>query len=192
MAVTGSNYSISYLPLAGGALTSAAILSWNSDLLLGRVGAASLRLGAVDAASPVAQTISVQNVVTATSNTAGVALTIQGSQGTGTGAGGAIILQTAPAGTTGSTVNALATAFTVYGSGDVGIGTGSAIATSATVGFLLIPTCAGTPTGVAANAGTGKAALIYDTTNGQLWISVSGSSWKQPKTPAGAATVTWQ
>lgn len=175
-------------------LGSAAQLLWSTDLILARSAAASLRLGAaaVDT-GPVAQTISVQNVLTGgTNNVAGAALTIAGSQGKGTGAGGAIILQTAPAGTSGNTPNALATAFTVYGNGDVGVGTGSAIATSATVGFLLIPTCAGTPTGVAANAGTGKAALIYDTSAGQLWISVSGSSWKQPKTPAGAAIVSWQ
>lgn len=173
-------------------LGSSAQLLWSTDLILGRAGAANLRLGAVDAAAPVAQTISVQNVVTATSNTVGAALTIKGSQGTGTGVGGSVIIQTAPAGSTGSTPNALATALTVYGSGDVGIGTGSAIATTATSGFLLIPTCAGTPTGAPPNAGTGKAALIFDTSASQLWISVSGASWKQPKTPAAAALITWQ
>lgn len=175
-------------------LATAAQLLWSTDLLLGRAAAANLRHGAaaVDT-GPVAQTISVQNTLTGgTSNVAGAALTITGSQGKGTGIGGAIILQVAPAGTTGTTVNPLATALTIYGSGDVGIGTGSAIATTAVVGFLLIPTCAGTPTGVATNAGTGKAALIFDTTNSQLWVSVSGSSWKQPKTPAAAALITWQ
>lgn len=83
------------------------------DLFLERVGAANLRHGGADAAAPVAQTISVQNVITGTSNTAGGSFTIAGSQGTGTGAGGSIILQVAPAGTTGTSVNALATALTI-------------------------------------------------------------------------------
>jgi hypothetical protein len=70
----------------------------------------------------------------------------------------------------------------------VTIGNG-AIATTATDGFLYIPTCAGTPTGTP-TAQAGEVALIYDTTNHQFWIY--DGAWKQPKTPAGAATVTWQ
>lgn len=175
-------------------LGTSAQLLWSTDLIVTRAGAANIRLGAaaVDT-GPVAQTISVQNTLAGgTSNIAGANLTIAGSQGKGTGVGGNILLQTAPAGSTGTTVNALATALTVYGTGDVGIGTGSAIATSATAGFLLIPTCAGTPTGAPPNAGAGKAAIIYDTSANQLWISVSGASWKQPKTPAATAIITWQ
>lgn len=87
--------------------------SGTHDLFLERLGAASLRLGTVDAAAPVAQTISVQGVVAGTSNTAGVALTIKGSRGTGTGAGGSLIFQVAPAGSTGTAQNALATALTI-------------------------------------------------------------------------------
>lgn len=83
------------------------------DLFLERLGAGSLRHGAPDAAAPVAQTISVQNVVAGTSNTAGANTTLKGSQGTGTGAGGSIIFQVAPAGSTGTSQNALATALTI-------------------------------------------------------------------------------
>lgn len=83
------------------------------DLFLERAAAAKLRLGGIDAAAPVAQTLSVQNVVTGTSNTAGANLTITGSVGTGTGVGGSIILQVAPAGSTGTAQNALATALTI-------------------------------------------------------------------------------
>ena len=85
----------------------------SADLFLTRKAAASLQLGAADAAAPVAQTLSVQSVVAGTTNVAGVNLTITGSQGTGTGAGGSIIFQVAPAGSTGSTQNALATALTI-------------------------------------------------------------------------------
>lgn len=83
------------------------------DLFLERAGAATLRLGNVDGAAPVAQTISVQNVVAGTTNTAGAAFTHAGSQGTGTGAGGSLVFQVAPAGSTGSSQNALATALTI-------------------------------------------------------------------------------
>jgi hypothetical protein len=64
----------------------------SNDVTIGRRTGANLRLGAADAAAPVAQTLSVQSVVAGTTNTAGTALTITGSQGTGTGAGGSIIL----------------------------------------------------------------------------------------------------
>lgn len=83
------------------------------DLFLERAGAAQLRLGAPDAAAPVAQVLSVQNVVTGTSNTVGPNLTIEGSQGTGTGAGGSIVFFVAPAGTTGTSQNALSATLTL-------------------------------------------------------------------------------
>lgn len=97
------------------------------DTYLTRVAAANWRFGNNDAASPVAQTISVQNVVGGTSNTAGTALTISGSRGTGTGLGGDIIFNTAPASTTGSTQNTLVTAVTIKDSGNVGIGTNAPV-----------------------------------------------------------------
>jgi hypothetical protein len=97
------------------------------DTILTRRGAANLRFGAADAAAPVAQTLSVQSVVAGTSNIAGANLTITGSQGTGTGAGGSIIFQVAPAGSSGTAQNALATfleatsarAFNLYNTTDV-------------------------------------------------------------------------
>lgn len=58
------------------------------------------------------------------------------------------------------------------------VGAESANATTATAGFLYIPTCAGTPTGVP-RAITGKVAMVFDTTNNELyvydggWISVA-------------------
>lgn len=70
-----------------------ALLSINGDSFLGRAGAANWRHGQADAAAPVAQTISVQNVVAGTTNTAGVNLTLNGSLGTGNVASGALIFQ---------------------------------------------------------------------------------------------------
>ena len=106
---------------------SAIRLEWGSaginspDLFLTRRGAANLRFGNVDAAAPVAQTLSVQSVVAGTSNTAGANLTITGSQSTGTGTGGSIIFQVAPAGSAGTAQNALVNVLTIAPTGVVTI-----------------------------------------------------------------------
>ena len=86
-----------------------------ADLILTRKGAANLRFGAADAASPVAQTLSVQSVVAgATTNTPGADFTINGSQGIGSGVGGSIIFKVAPAGTAANPAqNTLADALTI-------------------------------------------------------------------------------
>lgn len=60
----------------------------------------------------------------------------------------------------------------------------SALSTTATDGFLYIPTCAGTPTGVP-TAQTGTVAMVFDTTNNKLYIYDGG--WLGGTTP-GAFT----
>lgn len=145
------------------------------DLIVTRRAAANLRLGAVDAAAPVAQTLSVQSVVAGTSNTAGANLTITGSQGTGTGAGGSIIFQVAPAGSSGTAQNALSTALTISSAGNVFIGN-AAIATNATDGFLYVPSCAGAPSGTPTTV-TGRIPIVVDSTNNKLYF-YSGGAWR--------------
>ena len=67
-------------------------------------------------------TISAGNTTAGTTNNiAGGALTFQGGQGKGSGAGGDIIFQTANAGSSGSTLNSLSTALTISDDGNVGI-----------------------------------------------------------------------
>ena len=61
---------------------------------------------------------------------AGTDTTIKGGAGTGTGAGGSIVFQTADGGSTGSSVNAHATAMTITDDGSVGVGTTSTVAQS--------------------------------------------------------------
>jgi hypothetical protein len=107
--------------------------SGSKDVTLRRAAAANFAFGAADAAAPVAQTLSVQNVVGGTSNTAGANWTLAASRGTGTGTGGDFIVQTAPAGGSGTTQNALAAAFTVKGNGAVEL---------KTVTFANLPTVA--------------------------------------------------
>ena len=50
------------------------------------------------------------------------------------------------------------------------LGNGSALTLSATTGWVEIPSCAGTPTGVPANAAVGKIAIVYDTTGHKIWV----------------------
>lgn len=54
----------------------------------------------------------------------------------------------------------------------------AALATNATVGFLMIPSCAGTPSGTPADIPTGQAPIIYDSTNKKLCVW-DGSAWVQ-------------
>lgn len=60
-------------------------------------------------------------------------------------------------------------------SGNVRVGT-AALATTATNGFLYIPTCAGTPTGTP-TAITGLAPLVINSTNNKLYF-YSGGAWR--------------
>lgn len=59
--------------------------------------------------------------------------------------------------------------------GSVAAGTAS-LATTATDGFLYVPTCAGTPTGVPTGI-TGYAPIVIDSTNNKLYFR-SGGAWR--------------
>jgi hypothetical protein len=122
------------LNASGFKFSAAVLVGWTTtigesndplDLTLRRRGAANLQLGAPDVAAPVAQTLSMQSVVAGTSNTAGQNFTITGSQGTGSGAGGSIIFQVAPAGGSGTAQNALAAALTIDSSKNITVAGGN-------------------------------------------------------------------
>ena len=72
--------------------------------------------------------------------------------------------------------NGTPTSQKLYLNSAVIIGTTSALSTSATDGFLNIPTCAGAPTGTP-TAYTGKVAMVYDTTNNDFYIY--NGAWKK-------------
>ena len=75
--------------------------------ILGSSADANFRLGAADSAAPVSQTLSVQNVVAGSTNTAGANTVIALSGSTGTGVGGGLTLTTSRGNSTsGSAVNA--------------------------------------------------------------------------------------
>jgi hypothetical protein len=140
------------------------------DTILTRRAAANLRLGAADAAAPVAQTLSVQSVVAGTTNIAGANLTITGSQGTGTGAGGSIIFQVAPAGTTGTAQNALQNALAIDHEGQA---------------TFTIKNTSGTPTVTIGKEGSGSASIIGS--SAFIVGSVNGNVQLSPNAGSGAS-----
>lgn len=79
--------------------------------------------------------------------------------------------------------------FTLTQAGSVVVGY-QALATNATDGFFYAAGGAGSPTGTPTTQNT-AIPMYVDTLNSQLWMYLGGA-WKQPKTPAGAALVTWQ
>lgn len=69
---------------------------------------------------------------------------------------------------------------TVTTAGSVVCGGQAALATNATTGFLYIPTCAGTPSGVPASF-TGKVAIVYDTSANKFMVY--NAAWKGGTAP---------
>lgn len=127
----------------GYAWTSSTDATATADTFITRPAAAEVQHGAADAAAPVAQSIRFQSVVAGTTNTAGANATIKGSRGTGTGAGGDIIFQTAAAGSSGTAQNALTEVFRVRNDGVVGFGTHSAVGAEVITGYITIKDTAG-------------------------------------------------
>ena len=66
--------------------------------------------------------------------------------------------------------------------GNVIIGAGTSLGTTATNGFLCIPTCSGPPTGNPVGVPLGAVPLVYDTTNNRLYIRTPGGSWRYSTT----------
>lgn len=71
------------------------------------------------------------------------------------------------------------TGSTRYGNIQLDGGRGAALNTNATGGFVTVPTCAGTPTGVpnAADIPTGSVATIVDSTNLRVYFYIAGA-WR--------------
>jgi hypothetical protein len=117
---------------------------------------------------------------------AGVSITT-GSQNTFLGASsdaGANNLNNAVAIGFGAVVNASNTMILGGSAGNavnVGLGAG-AIATTDTLGYFCLPSCAGAPTGIPANIPTGQIPLHIDSTNKKLYAYIGG--WKKAQVAA--------
>lgn len=103
-------------------LRDTAQLAWSStstangslDTFLTHRGAATVQLGAADAASPVAQTLTAQGSRSGTdTNVGGANLTLQSGRGTGTGAISSLILQSPVAAASGSGAQTQTTGATI-------------------------------------------------------------------------------
>ena len=150
---------------SGLSLRSVALVGWSSgnafnasDTILGRNAAASLRLGAADAAAPVAQTFGAQGSRAGTdTNVGGANLTIRPGNGTGTGTISTLILQAPVAVASGTGAQTQTTGLTIRA--------GTAVMTSYTVATL--------PT--AATAGAGARAFVTDALAPVFGSAVAGS-----------------
>jgi len=178
----GNLFGVGYSSVRLGSTTS---LSWvngasvlggtSTDLFLTRKNTRILQLGEADAATALAQTLSVQSVVAGTSNTAGANFTITGSQGTGSGVGGSIIFQTAAANTGGGATiqNTLANAMVIDSVKTVRLGTGYTVATlpaAGTAGRRTYVTDASAPVYLGTLTGGGAVVCpVFD--NGTAWVS---------------------
>lgn len=145
-----------------------------NDLILARKGAATLQLGA-NAATATAQSISAHSGVG--TDRAGADLQILGGQSTGTGTPGNVIIRTATASTTGSSLNAYTTRMTVSPSGVTVGASGTAFAQIRRYSLTMV---AGTVT-QADTAITANSTILWDRrtvggTVGHINTSVSAGS----------------
>ena len=66
----------------------------------------------------------------------------------------------------------------ISSTGNFTLGAGTALATTATLGYVMIGSCAGTPTGVPVGFGVGNMPIVYDTTNNKLWVYAATGAWR--------------
>ena len=107
---------------------------------------------------------------------AGDNLGLYGGAPTGSGVGGYVGIFTAPAGAAGTTLRTPVEHVRVDQLGNCVLQINGALATNATDGFTYIPTCAGAATGTPTSF-TGALALVYDSTNNNLYVYNGG--WKK-------------
>lgn len=136
--------------------------SGTRDLFLTRSAAATLQLGAADAASPVAQTLQAQGSRSGTdTNVAGANLTVQSGAGTGNAPPSSLIFKSYTAVASGTGAQTATTALTLTGAN-------ATVAGTLTVGGL---TSGRVPFASTSGLITDSAALTYDTSNQRLRVT---------------------
>lgn len=72
----------------------------------------------------------------------------------------------------------LASGAAIRSAGNFTLGNGTALATNATVGFFMIPSCAGVPSGAPIGFGAGNVPVIWDSTNFRMYAYTASGAWK--------------
>lgn len=67
---------------------------------------------------------------------------------------------------------------TISSTGNFTIGAGTALATNATVGHVMIPSCAGVPSASVVGATGGNIPMVVDTTNYRLYFLMPSGVWR--------------
>lgn len=73
----------------------------------------------------------------------------------------------------------LASGATIYSTAaNFTLGGGTALATNATAGFVMVPSCAGVPSGAPIGFGVGNVPIVVDTTNFRIYAYMASGAWK--------------
>lgn len=153
--------------------------NWNGRGIFTSTGTGNFQHGNADAASPVAQTITMQSVVAGTTNTAGVNSTFQASVSTGSGASGDFIFQTGGTGAGATAQNTQVTALTIKGATQevdiatrISVGVTGLTLTTGAIGLAKI-----TASGSSPGAAGAKLELVCGTNAGSAkLIAAAGTS----------------
>lgn len=62
--------------------------------------------------------------------------------------------------------------------GNFTLGGGTALATTSTEGYVMVPSCAGIPTGVPVGFGGGNIPIVIDTTNFRIYAYMPSGAWR--------------
>ncbi len=146
-------------------------------------GNAEVQIGSYGIASPVAQilTLGQDSRAGTDTNVAGSSGTFRTSLGTGNAVGASLIFESAVPVGSGTGAQTYATRFRANNNNTSFAD--AAKGTTDTTGWLMIPSCAGTPTGVPASIPSGQIAMVFDTTAKKLWF-YSAATWMKGQVTA--------
>lgn len=77
-----------------------------------------------------------------------------------------------------ATAITVASGGTISSAGNYTLGAGTALATTATVGYVMVPSCAGIPTGIPVGFAAGNIPLVVDTTNFRVYCYMPSGAWR--------------
>lgn len=152
-------------------VSGSAQFNWAGRGILTSPAANAIQLGAANSATPAAQVFSLPSVIAGTSNTAGVSLTITGSQSTGSGISGDLIFQTGGTGAAATAQNSLVTALTIKGA-------------TQQVQFAAPFKVTGDTTGAGTTAGFGTNSPATTLTAPYTWVKIISSDGSTVYCPA--------